>query len=264
MSKLITRSLSGSVYVAVLFAAIWFNNFYTFILFGLFLSLGLHEFFKLTGISKRLIPLALIINLGLYVLLNQLWFHSYILFLFIPIILLFSQAILSPKVEQPIRQIGLCLMPLFYLALPFTFGVRMPFATDEGFRPEVLFGLFILIWSNDTFAYLIGSAIGKRKLIERVSPNKTWEGSIGGAICTLFIGFLLQNFWPMPQAFAWPLLAILIGIFGTLGDLVESVLKRSAGVKDSGTIMPGHGGILDRLDSFVFASPVVYLTLNLI
>src|SRR5699024_5073105 len=117
---------------------------------------------------------------------------------------------------------------------------------------------FVLIWSNDSFAYLIGKSIGKHKLFERISPNKTIEGFIGGLICTLLVGLLIHYITQIYTYQIWLGLALVTGIFGTFGDLIQSKLKRQAGVKDSGRVMPGHGGLLDRLDSIIFASSFIY------
>jgi len=121
--------------------------------------------------------------------------------------------------------------------------------------------MFILIWANDTFAYIVGKTIGKHKLFERISPKKTIEGFVGGMVFTVIGAYILgQSFYfTFLTPWQWMAFAAILVIFGTLGDLVESHLKRNAGVKDSGTIMPGHGGILDRLDSVLFAIPFLFL-----
>ncbi len=124
-------------------------------------------------------------------------------------------------------------------------------------------GIFILIWVNDSFAYLVGSSIGRRKLFPSVSPKKTVEGTLGGFIFTLVAAYILSLYEPILKSAEWIILATVIVIMGSLGDLIESKLKRLAGVKDSGAILPGHGGMLDRLDSLIFAAPFAYLVLNI-
>jgi phosphatidate cytidylyltransferase len=129
---------------------------------------------------------------------------------------------------------------------------------------ELLIGFFIILWSNDVFAYIVGSLIGRAKLYERVSPKKTWEGTIGGITFSIVAAFIISRFFLSIDTTNWLALGFLISIFATLGDLIESLLKRQAGVKDSGNIMPGHGGILDRFDGVIFAIPVVYIYLSII
>ncbi len=156
---------------------------------------------------------------------------------------------------------GKLIFTVIYLALPFGFALGLPkFSTldpDKSFTLEV-FMLFVLIWSSDTFAYLTGKFFGKHKMAPKVSPKKTWEGFAGGVILTLILGFFVEKYFPELRG-NWMIVGLLISIFAPLGDLVESQLKRSFAVKDSGNIIPGHGGILDRLDSFIICAPVIYL-----
>ena len=156
---------------------------------------------------------------------------------------------------------GKLIFTVIYLALPFGFALGLPkFSTldpDKPFTLEV-FMLFVLIWSSDTFAYLTGKFFGKHKMAPKISPKKTWEGFAGGVILTLILGFFVEQYFPELRG-NWMIVGLLISIFAPLGDLVESQLKRSFAVKDSGNIIPGHGGILDRLDSFIICAPVIYL-----
>ena len=122
-------------------------------------------------------------------------------------------------------------------------------------------GIFILIWVNDSFAYLVGKTLGRHKLYPKISPKKTIEGSLGGLIFALAAAYIISQYEPILTMWQWMVLAVVIVVMGNLGDLLESKFKRVAGVKDSGAILPGHGGILDRLDSLVFAAPFAYLTL---
>ena len=123
------------------------------------------------------------------------------------------------------------------------------------FHPLLAF--FIIMWTTDTMAYVCGKIFGKHKLVERISPKKTWEGFVGGALFALLSGFIISIFYHDLNTMHWIILAGIIAITGTLGDLVESMFKRSIGVKDSGKIFPGHGGILDRFDSFLLSTPFV-------
>ena len=156
---------------------------------------------------------------------------------------------------------GKLIFTVVYLALPFGFALGLPkFSTldpEKTFTLEV-FMLFVLIWSSDTFAYLTGKFFGKHKMAPKISPKKTWEGFAGGVVLTLVLGFFVEQYFPELRG-NWMIVGLLVSIFAPLGDLVESQLKRSFAVKDSGNIIPGHGGVLDRLDSFIICAPVVYL-----
>ena len=154
---------------------------------------------------------------------------------------------------------GKLIFTVIYTALPFGFALGLPkfSSVDNTFTLEVFF-LFILIWSSDTFAYFTGKFFGKHKMSPKISPKKTWEGFAGGVVLTLILGFFVEKYFPELRG-NWMVVGVLVAVFGPLGDLVESQLKRNFGVKDSGNIIPGHGGILDRLDSFIICAPVVYL-----
>lgn len=154
---------------------------------------------------------------------------------------------------------GKLIFTTIYVAIPFGLALGLPkFSSyEDTFSLEVFF-LFILIWSSDTFAYLTGKFFGKHKMAPRISPKKTWEGFAGGVVLTLIAGFFVEKYFPELRG-NWMAVGFLISVFAPLGDLVESQLKRNFGVKDSGNIIPGHGGVLDRLDSFIICVPVVYL-----
>ncbi len=149
-----------------------------------------------------------------------------------------------------------------YVIIPFVLLIKYPFF--NGFNPHLIIGAFILIWINDTFAYIVGKTMGRTKLFERISPKKTIEGFVGGLLFTILGSYILSEFYDFQSGLLWMASAFILVVFGTLGDLVESKLKRNAGVKDSGKIMPGHGGILDRLDSIIFAIPFLFLLYQII
>ena len=154
------------------------------------------------------------------------------------------------------------LVGLFYIGGGCIFLTMIPYKENE-FAEFLIMGIFVLIWVNDSFAYLVGKSIGRTKLYKAVSPKKTWEGTFGGFIFALVAAYFIAQYETNISLAQWMILTTVVVIAGNLGDLIESKFKRSAGVKDSGAILPGHGGMLDRLDSLVFAAPFAYLTLNI-
>jgi phosphatidate cytidylyltransferase len=166
--------------------------------------------------------------------------------------------------DAPFKQLSIWFFGLMYVALPVVLYLDAVAQPKEPYLFLRAAAPFFLIWTNDTMAYLVGRTIGKTPFAPRISPKKTWEGTIGGGICTLvlayFVGPMLMDLNPNE----WIGVALVVAVFGTLGDLVESMLKRSVGVKDSGNIMPGHGGFLDRFDSFIFAAPLIWLVLKVL
>ncbi|MEM7102454.1 MAG: phosphatidate cytidylyltransferase [Bacteroidota bacterium] len=166
---------------------------------------------------------------------------------------------LFAKAENPFTHFGNILLGAFYIGVPFALlGV---IGLYEGFHPFLILGMLLLTWVNDSFAYLTGSLFGKTPLIPRISPKKTREGSLGGILFTLLGGYLLSLIFSEYTLENWMVISVLIAIFSSLGDLVESMLKRSYTVKDSGGLLPGHGGFLDRFDGFIFMVPFVFLYL---
>jgi len=151
----------------------------------------------------------------------------------------------------------------FYLASGFIFIILIA-NYYENYNPNILLGSFILVWINDSFAYMVGKNFGKQKLFPSISPKKTVEGFLGGLFFSCVASYFITKYTNTLDFNNWLFLAILISVFGTLGDLIESKYKRQANVKDSGVIMPGHGGLLDRLDSIIFAAPFIYLFLRIL
>lgn len=265
MHNLITRSISGFVYVTLYLFAILYDAKSYIALTAIFAIICIWEFSKLIQ-SKNIIPY---LFLG-----GMLYFFTYpiegfssetslgftVVGLLILIYFLFS--LKKIKVETTFHRLFL---QLIYLVLPFYFLISIPFIFGE-YQPKILICVLIFIWVNDSFAYLVGKNFGKTKLFESVSPKKTIEGFIGGLVFSLIAAFLItqQHNHPKITLVDWMIIAAILSIIGTIGDLIESKFKRQANIKDSGNIMPGHGGLLDRLDSLFFAAPFVYLYLYFI
>ncbi len=169
---------------------------------------------------------------------------------------------------QPIANIAFTILGIEYVAVPFTllhglsYFKNMNFSSDYGF--EVLMGYFFILWANDTGAYFVGRSLGKHKLFERISPKKTWEGSFGGALSGLLVAYANFLLFPALSLWVWIGIALIVVIFGSIGDLVESLFKRSLQIKDSGNILPGHRGVLDRFDGIFISAPMVYAFLILL
>lgn len=185
------------------------------------------------------------------------------LLLLVPVFFVVFIAELYRHKKKPFGNIGMSLLGVIYIALPF--GLMLHFFDSRFLSGPghygVALGYLLLLWLNDTGAYFVGSAVGRHKLFERISPGKTWEGSAGGAVFALATAWGLSLLVPQLDTMQWMLLALIVVVTGTLGDLVESMLKRSLGIKDSGNILPGHGGMLDRFDAVLLSAPFVFIYL---
>ncbi|MDO9136731.1 MAG: phosphatidate cytidylyltransferase, partial [Lutibacter sp.] len=164
-----------------------------------------------------------------------------------------------------VSHLGKIFLTIIYIVVPFTLIVQIPFLNASfNYVNTTILGVFILIWTSDTFAFLVGKNFGKHKLLKRISPNKTIEGFIGGMVFTFLASLVLANQFTSLTQKQWLVIAGIVSIFGVLGDLIESMFKRQAGVKDSSNFIPGHGGFLDRFDSVIFAAPFIFIYLQLV
>lgn len=265
MKNLIVRGLSGAVYVALVIFASLHSFVALAVLLVVFQTVGVREFrsitkalgfpvhyavllFAVLGVSTATIAFVFEEIKTAWILIAGAMAFVFGAFVF---------EIFYPK-KTAIVNLGLFLLGFMYLAIPIASGLLLT-SWDGSFDGFRILSVFILIWSFDTFAYLVGRKFGKRKLAPNVSPGKTIEGLLGGLVGALLAGTVIAQYKADLDLLQWLLLALLLSVTATLGDLFESRLKREAGIKDSGSFMPGHGGILDRLDSYLFSLPFVFL-----
>ncbi|MBZ9728895.1 phosphatidate cytidylyltransferase [Salegentibacter sp. JZCK2] len=263
MREAIIRAISGLLYVSILVASILSSELIFISLFYLLGLVCLIEMQKLLHLKSYALYAvqALLFYLFSYLKFNQ---DATILLLFITIFVnLFLVKDLLVVRKIPVFEKKKYIIIIFYLISSVIFLTLIP--TIEGvFIPKLVVGIFILIWTNDTFAYIVGKNFGNKKLFERISPNKTVEGFLGGLVFSAIASFFIFYYTQFLTFTIWLGMAVILSIFGTLGDLIQSKFKRQAGVKDSGSLMPGHGGLFDRLDSIIFSSPFVYAYLYIL
>jgi phosphatidate cytidylyltransferase len=287
MNETLKRGISGAVYIILLLVSILYSTETFFILFGIFLLIAIYEFCNLIHL-KKIFPLfigfliyasvTLISNYNKFTteILNRIFNATVDVSVNIQqlnIVLLVISMVVAVKCilflfYDSIDTISISSKYLYligYIILPFVFITKISFGIND-YNPKIIIGLFILVWTNDTFAYIVGKSIGRTKLFEKISPKKTIEGFVGGIIFAIIAGYLISKYYIKANPefsdrsiLIWTSIAVITGIAGTIGDLIESKFKRIAGVKDSGSIMPGHGGILDRLDSVIFVAPIIFL-----
>lgn len=265
MTNLQTRTITGAVYVLSVILAIFLHPLVCFFYFFAVSMIGLWEFYhnsekkdihpnKYIGFALAIITylsFGFTISSNIFILLSLGLLLSLIILLFVAMLVME----LYRKESSPFTNISYTLLGIVYVVVPLALTNIIIQIND--YQPMILMSVFIFAWCNDTFAYLVGRKFGKHKLFERISPKKTWEGSIGGFLSVIIAAIVVACF---SKAIAWydyVAIAIITSIVGTFGDLVESMFKRQMGVKDSGNILPGHGGILDRFDILLLALPVV-------
>lgn len=272
MKNFITRILSGAVYVGLIFCAIYFFDTIPaifLVFFGLVTLIGVWEASRLTHgdeqnqskVVKRVDALGALAVFASFFF-NEECGHS--LASFLPILLYglvrFTIQLYITN-QNPIKSLQQSFFCICYVAIPLGLMSTISFTENS----MLLLSIFIFLWLNDSGAYLVGSTIGKHRLFERISPKKSWEGFWGGLVLSVLAGYVMgayfNDIFHGPSALLFAGWGMVVSIFATLGDLTESLMKRTAGVKDSSHLIPGHGGILDRIDSLLFAVPasLIYL-----
>jgi phosphatidate cytidylyltransferase len=265
-----TRAITAFFFTLVMLGSVFLGP-YTFTFFYLLLSLlALREFYtlvKTAGIKPHVgIGLAISAAVFLITASNYFWnLESRYFVLLIPLLFCVFLVTLYQHQESPFTSIAYTFVGLIYVTLPFCFFYALGFAfSDQEFNFHLPLAFLLMLWASDTGAYLFGRKLGKTKLFERHSPKKSWEGFFGGVLTSVLVAYLISLFFTEFSAPVLMGMAVLVVSFGTLGDLVESMLKRSLNVKDSGTLLPGHGGLLDRFDGLLIGAPIVFTYLYLL
>jgi phosphatidate cytidylyltransferase len=266
-----TRAITGIFFVAVMLGSFYAGSIVFSVFYGLLALLCLQEYYGVLN-KAGLQPNAFagILN-GLFIYgafaasfyLDTALIHKIIFLLVLPLLSVFVLE-LYQKAANPFANIGYTFLGLIFAILPFTFFHALAFVTNGPFNFHIPLAFLLMLWANDTGAYLVGRQFGRTKLFERHSPKKTWEGFIGGILIAAAVGYIISIYFHELPWRNWVSVGVIIGMVGTLGDLVESMFKRSLNIKDSGGLLPGHGGLLDRFDGLLLAAPVVFVYLYLI
>jgi phosphatidate cytidylyltransferase len=271
LKGLVKRSITGIVFAAVMLAGIIINQYVFAVVFTVFLLLTLFEFYKISenigyepstkiGLISGFLLFLIFFFAANHVIPDKFIYLS----ILIPLVTLLPD--LFDKRKNGFKNSMITIAGIIYIALPFSLLSFILFPGNDGdpeFYPWVLIGIFVIIWMYDSMAYVFGSWLGKHKICERISPKKSWEGLIGGTVFAVVTSIVISNVFHELSITSWIVIALLIVSFGTSGDFFESKLKREAGVKDSGSILPGHGGMLDRFDTVLFAIPVIFVWIYL-
>jgi phosphatidate cytidylyltransferase len=271
LKNFIQRSITGIIYVAILIAGILLHPIVFALIFACITALGLLEYYKLTT-SETIRPwkyTGLVTGLILFII-NFLFASGLITLHVLLGAILFSFVIfffgLIRWREKMVVSLGITYLGILYIVVPVSLLVYFCFPDHElaSYNYEILLGYLFILWLYDTGAYISGSLLGKHKMIETISPSKTWEGFAGGLIVAIATAIVTAQIFTTLTLSGWIIVSLITVITGTLGDIAESAIKRNAGMKDSGNLLPGHGGILDRIDSILLSVPfvLVYLLMS--
>lgn len=269
MKNFITRTLTAIVIVAVQVLCTYFSPLSLAALFLLLTALTVNEFIRIVSQRDGVVVNRPIVIAGSCYLFFSFWLNSLTrgesLVVFFPYLLFLIYCYIKElfnKHDNPIANLGTIMLSQMYVVLPLSLINVLAFTPFECFNSEapyyaIALAIYIFIWVNDTCAYLSGITLGRHKMFPRISPKKSWEGAIGGALATTASAFIIAHFYTFMELWQWIGMALVVVVAGTFGDLTESMMKRQLDIKDSGHILPGHGGFLDRLDSMLFAIPAV-------
>jgi phosphatidate cytidylyltransferase len=269
LKNLIQRTFTGVVYVAVIVAAIYVHPFLFAGVFSLIVGLMIRESYSLMKFDGPLWVRWLGIAGGMYLFVAScLYAGNYTgREIYIPYIIILLVSLISGlyiRRSNPVARWGMMLFAQCYCAGTISLLSFIPYMISPVYNPLPVLMIFVFIWLNDTTAFLIGSRFGKHKLFPRISPNKSWEGFWGGLFSVVVVSLSFAYFLKELTWCQWLFFALITIISATWGDLTESLLKRACDAKDSGNMLPGHGGMLDRFDSAILASPSVYIYFELI
>lgn len=273
MKDLVPRIISGLVYIALIYFGTTGSPWLFAGLMGLFLFVCFIEYVQITELSDKLyIVLSFLASVGVFYYFTYYLFNAQSAFVLQsmsfagPILFLLACFTIMFSSNELYIEFGKATVGVIYIAVPFGLALTIPTVfLDSGVEiisNEILF-IFVLIWLSDIMAYVFGSLWGKRPLVPKISKKKTWEGAIGGFVFTVAFGFILNEYIFPESRVNWIIIGLIVSICAPIGDIIESKLKRCFNAKDSGKLIPGHGGFLDRLDSFIFVVPMVYLYLLL-
>lgn len=262
MRNLVTRTITGLLFVLTLIGGILFHPLSFAFVFLVIEVLALNEFYRILrrcGASSQVVYGGL---LGAFVFLSSfLWYYVNIgvllsLLIFPLVVFVFVWELYRQK-KRPIVNVASTILGVIYISVPVALLSHIAYFSGN-YSGKLVLGIFILMWTSDTGAYVFGVMFGKHRLFERISPKKSWEGFFGGLFAAFLGAFLLTKYYGVFVAEEWYVISVLMVVFGTLGDLVESLFKRSINLKDSGKVLPGHGGMLDRFDSVLIAIPIIF------
>ena len=268
-SNLGQRIITATLGAIIIIAGSIYSEWAYFVIFGIILGFSQMEFYKLCGLDGML-PLktfGTFIGLAIFTctFLEEMKIlpPQYYYLVFPLVAMIFFIKLYRKSDKKPFTGIAFTILGIFYVAIPFSLLNIIAFSVNNTFHYEIVIGSLLILWASDSGAYFAGTKFGKTKLFERVSPKKSWEGSLGGAFAAIVTTYFLSKYFTVLPQWQWISITGIIIIAGTYGDLIESLFKRSIAIKDSGIGLPGHGGFMDRFDGLLLAAPFIIAFLKI-
>ena len=268
-SNLAQRVTTATIGAFIIITGSVYSEWAYFLIFGIILGFSQMEFYKLSGLDG-MIPLK---TFGTFIGLAVFTFTfleemkllplKYYYLVFPLVSMIFFIKLYRKSDKKPFTGIAFTILGIFYVAIPFSLLNIIAFSVDNTFHYEIVVGSLLILWASDTGAFFAGTKFGKTKLFERVSPKKSWEGSLGGAFAAILTAYILSQYFTVLPTWKWMGISGIIIIAGTYGDLIESLFKRSISIKDSGRVLPGHGGFMDRFDGLLLSAPFIVAFLKI-
>jgi phosphatidate cytidylyltransferase len=268
-SNLAQRVITALIGAAVIIGSSVYSEWAYFIVFGVIQSFTQMEFYKLSGLDGMLPLKSFGTFIGLLIFTFTFLEEMKIIpieyyFLVFPLVsMIFFIKLYRKSDKKPFTGIAFTILGIFYVAIPFSLLTVAAFSAGGSFHFEIVVGSLLILWASDSGAYFAGTKFGKTKLFERVSPKKSWEGSLGGAAAAIIVTYIMAQYFTVLPVWQWFSIAAIIIIAGTYGDLIESLFKRSIDIKDSGRGLPGHGGFMDRFDGLLLSTPFIVAFLKI-
>ncbi|MDW7695463.1 phosphatidate cytidylyltransferase [Flammeovirgaceae bacterium SG7u.111] len=268
LPELTQRIIAALFGASIILGAILWNEWSYFVIFLAICMLSMLEFYKLLGLDGN-VPLktygmlnGFLMFLLTFLVEKNILANEYYMLIFVGLSAVYVIILYKKADKKPFTSIAFTFLGVIYVGTPFAL-LNMCAFVDSVYHYEIIIGLLFTLWGSDTGAYFAGKNFGRRPLFARVSPKKTWEGSVGGALTAIGLASIFAYYFPVLATWQWITISIIIVVAGTYGDLVESLFKRSIHIKDSGTTIPGHGGFLDRFDGLLIAAPIIVVFIKL-
>lgn len=264
MKNISQRLVTSIIGIPLIIYNIYYSEWTYFFLFFLVGSFTMNEYIQLLKrggvvLHEYIVYLtSAFLYINIFLIKKEILNSGYLYVIYLFILIIYLLALYQNTNKKPFETIAYSFSCLIYIAWPFS-SLHLSVFINNKYNYQIVIGYLVILWTGDIMAYILGKLLGKKKLFERVSPNKTWEGAVFGVISSILVSLILSNYVNALSLFQWIIIGFFVSVFSIYGDLLESLLKRNLNIKDSGNFIPGHGGFMDRFDGFLVTTPLLNL-----